>query len=59
MYIFRTHLNMQWTEIGRIFHRDHSTAIHGVKVINNQLFFPKSFENQVLEAYESQFLSIH
>ena len=59
MYIFRTHLNMQWTEIGRIFHRDHSTAIHGVTVINNQLFFPKSFENQVLEAYESQFLSVH
>ena len=59
MYIFRTHLNMQWTEIGRIFHRDHSTAIHGVTVVSNQRTFPKSFENQVIEAYESQLLSLN
>lgn len=59
MYIFRTYLNMQWTEIGRIFHRDHSTAIHGVTVVSNQRTFPKSFENKVIEAYESQLLSVH
>jgi chromosomal replication initiation ATPase DnaA len=50
---------MQWTEIGRIFHRDHSTAIHGVTVVSNQRTFAKSFENKVIEAYESQLLSVN
>lgn len=59
MYIFRKHLNMQWTEIGRVFHRDHSTAIHAVTVIENQLIFAKSFESQVINAYESQLLSVN
>ena len=52
MYIFRTYLNMQWTEIGRVFHRDHSTAIHGVAAITNQLFFPNSFESKILAEYQ-------
>lgn len=54
MYIMRKHLSMQWTEIGRVFHRDHSTAIHACIVIENQLIFPKSFESQVIQSYEMQ-----
>ena len=53
MYIFRNYLNMQWTEIGRVFHRDHSTAIHGVNAISNQLFFPNSFESKILAEYQN------
>lgn len=54
MYIMRKHLNMQWTEIGKAFHRDHSTAIHAVTVIENQLSFAKSFESQVIHSYENR-----
>jgi len=54
MYLMRKHLSMQWTEIGKTFHRDHSTAIHAVSVIENQLIFPKSFESQVVNSYENR-----
>ena len=29
-YILRTHTNMTWSDIGRVFKHDHTTVIHGV-----------------------------
>lgn len=36
MYLARKHLNMGWTEIGRLMRRDHSTIINGVTQFTNR-----------------------
>jgi chromosomal replication initiation ATPase DnaA len=37
---------MAWAEIGRIIHRDHSTAINSVKEFSNILYTDKEVQRQ-------------
>ncbi len=58
MYLFRTKLKMGLKQIGEIFGRDHTTAIHGVKAIQNCLevgdYLAKDVERlkTLIERYE-------
>lgn len=53
MYIFRKYNSMSWTEIGNLFHRDHSTAIHAYKAVADQLTFAKSIESKIIANWEA------
>jgi chromosomal replication initiation ATPase DnaA len=45
-FICRKRLGMAWAEIGRIIHRDHSTAINSVKEFTNILYTDKEVQRQ-------------
>lgn len=45
-FICRKRLGMAWVEIGRIIHRDHSTAINSVKEFSNILYTDKEVQRQ-------------
>ena len=45
-FICRKRLGMAWAEIGRIIHRDHSTAINSVKEFSNILYTDKEVQRQ-------------
>ena len=45
-FICRKRLGMPWAEIGRIIHRDHSTAINSVKEFTNILYTDKEVQRQ-------------
>ena len=45
-FICRKRLGMAWAEIGRIIHRDHSTAINSVKEFTNILYTEKEVQRQ-------------
>lgn len=45
-FICRKRLGMPWAEIGRIIHRDHSTAINSVKEFSNILYTDKEVQRQ-------------
>lgn len=40
MYLIKMKTNMQVTKIGDLFDRDHTTVLHGVKSVKNQLTHP-------------------
>lgn len=52
MYICRKYLNMAWKDTGRMFYRDHSTAIHAYKSVADQLTFSKSIESKIIASWE-------
>ena len=45
MYIMQTYFNMTLKEIGKVFNRDHTTVIHGIKMFKQ--------DREVLEAYNT------
>jgi len=45
-FVCRKRLGMPWAEIGRIIHRDHSTAINSVKEFTNILYTDKEVQRQ-------------
>jgi chromosomal replication initiation ATPase DnaA len=45
-FICRKRLGMPWAEIGRIIHRDHSTAINSVNEFSNILHTDKEVQRQ-------------
>ncbi len=53
MYICRKYLNMAWKDTGRMFYRDHSTAIHAYKSVADQLTFSKSIESKIIASWEA------
>lgn len=36
-YVIKNKLNLSLKEIGKIFNRDHTTVIHGIKYVNDEL----------------------
>lgn len=47
MYLMKTRYPMlHWREVGAIFNRDHSTAIHAKKFVEGQLAVDKNFQSK-------------
>ena len=45
MYIMKTYFNMTFKEVGKAFNRDHTTAMHGIRMFKQ--------DREVLEQYNS------
>ena len=55
-FFLRKHTSMTWLEIGSVFKRDHTTAIHGYTAIKNYFETDEVFRKQVMEI-ENKILS--
>ncbi len=47
MYLSRKHTEESLAEIGKVFHRDHSTVLHAIKVVTNKLVRDTSVNAQM------------
>lgn len=56
IYFLRKHLGLSWTEIGKVFNRDHTTAIHSFTSVRDYFDTDEWFRKQVMEI-ENKILS--
>lgn len=43
MYLIYSSMGLSWVQIGRIFHRDHSTVIHASRLIGHRMELESQF----------------
>ena len=49
MYVLKKHTNLTLQEIGKEYCRDHSTVLHSVRTIENELLYDADLRDTVLE----------
>lgn len=58
-YLLNRHLHMSTTETGKFLFRDHATAMHGVRKVEDMFLWPKFYASEIaiIESIKQKYFS--